>query len=120
MAKIKQRVFAYKPEWNLSSEEFIFFCSKVDFNDYIYFGEVTVEFDAPNKVDVIAMQIDAIDGSIQKLRAEFHVKVTQLEEKKQSLLALPNHSTEREQETPEPDTEAFDAMDDAGHKPTDF
>lgn len=85
--KIKQSMFAYKCAYNQETD-YILFGQKTDSALWIFYGEVDVEFEEPAPIDVVAAQVEAIDSHIQALRAECHVEITRLEERKQSLLAI--------------------------------
>ena len=51
---------------------------------YPFLGKVEVTFAMPDK-DPVAAQVESLEGCIQKLQAETHVKVTQMKEQIQSL-----------------------------------
>lgn len=85
--KIKQTMYAYKGAY-IQEKDYILFSQKTDSEHWIFYGEVIVEFDEPSPIDVVAAQVEAIDNTIQALRADHHLAVARLEERKQSLLAI--------------------------------
>jgi hypothetical protein len=53
-------------------------------------GPVTVTFEVKDKSEVINTAVESMRNEIQKVRAEAEVKCNAIEEKIQSMLALPN------------------------------
>ena len=62
-----------------------------DMEDYTCIaGPVTVTFEVKDKSEVINTAVESMRNEIQKVRAEAEVKCNAIEEKIQSMLALPN------------------------------
>ena len=55
-------------------------------DDLIFVAKITVSFE--NNIDTRAAQIDLIDKAIQKIDAEHYAKKTQLEARRNELLAI--------------------------------
>jgi len=62
-------------------------------NDWIIVDETTIQFE--NNIDTRAAQIDLIDKAIAKLDADHYAKKTQLETRRNELLAIGCDSTEQ-------------------------
>lgn len=60
-----------------------------DMSEYgdILLGKVSVTFDIPNR-DISAAKIEMLEKAINKLQVDTHVKVTNMKEQIQSLLAI--------------------------------
>lgn len=54
---------------------------------YAYIGDVDISFTMPN-VDPIQSMVNSLNAQIEKEKAEHHVKITQLEDEIQQLLAI--------------------------------
>ena len=64
---------------------------KPDLEDYTCLaGPVTVTFEVKDRNEIINAAVESLRNEIQKVRAEAEVKCNAIEEKIQSMLALPN------------------------------
>ena len=67
--------------------EIYLFTSDMSAFGYIFISKTAVEVEIP-EFDIIALEVDGIEKQIAKVRAEAHLKIGQLEQRKQELLAI--------------------------------
>lgn len=57
---------------------------------YVHIKAIPVEYDEPEDLDIVPLQVEAIDKQIASVRAEATNKVTELQALRSNLLALTN------------------------------
>ena len=68
--------------------------SQVYPSDYVLMSQQDVEFVVKGDDAVVQAQLDGIEKAQQKLKADFHVAMRKLDERKQSLLAIGHQPTQ--------------------------
>lgn len=61
---------------------------------YVYIKPLPLEYDEPEDLDIVPLQVAALDKQIASVRAEATNKVTELQEQKARLLAITNEVAE--------------------------
>jgi len=92
--KVKDTVYMHWEKYNWQDEgKFRLLSWKSDTSPEILFiKELEVEFDAPDSYDPVPEQIAVLKSAKQKIMAETQVKVNNIDEQIQSLLAIEDKS----------------------------
>jgi len=85
--KYQTEVFAHLSGMSHDNGRVVFFSHDMTGNGYHLICTQTVEIDVP-EFDMVQIQVDGIDKQIVKIRAESQMQITQLEGRKQELLAI--------------------------------
>jgi len=82
---VTRDIFIHHSDYNEDNIK-IFNCEMTEYGD-VFLGKVSVTFEIP-QIDVAAAKIEMLEKGIEKLQAETHLKVTNMKEQIQSLLAI--------------------------------
>ena len=88
--KIKTTIHVHfqKHSWENEGKYIVFYCQLDDTKDRTYVGAQEIEIDIPDNYDPRAQQIAALEALKQKVMADYHKSVTEINDRISKLLAL--------------------------------
>ena len=88
--KIKTTVHIHfqKFSWETEGKFIVFYVPLDDTQDRTYVGEQEIEIDIPDDYDPRAQQVAALEALKQKVMADYHKSVTDINDRISKLLAL--------------------------------
>ena len=88
--KIKTTVHIHfqKCSWETEGKFIVFYVPLDDTQDRTYVGEQEIEIDIPDDYDPRAQQVAALEALKQKVMADYHKSVTDINDRISKLLAL--------------------------------
>jgi hypothetical protein len=88
--KIKTTIHVHfqKHSWETEGKFVVFYCHLDDTEDRTYVGPQEIEIEVPDSYDPRAQQVAALEALKQKVMADYHKSVTEINDRISKLLAL--------------------------------
>jgi hypothetical protein len=88
--KIKTTIHVHyqKYSWQSEGNFIVFYCQLDDTEDRTYVGPQEIEIEVPDDYDPRAQQVAALEALKQKVMADYHKSVTEINDRISKLLAL--------------------------------
>lgn len=88
--KVKTTVYIHHAQWSFEKTgTFQVFSAKLDDTEYrTYVGEQEIEIDVPDNYDPRAQKITALEKEKQKVMADYHKTMTEINERISNLQAI--------------------------------